>query len=407
MRLGRLTSLEIEKLEQELAELKVQIAYLKSLLEDGTKLRGVIKDEIRSISERYGDKRRTEIVHGEVENINIEDLIKKEEMMILISNLGYVKRVPITAYRNQGRGGKGMISAKLNEDDFLVQIFVASTHEYIMFITSAGKAYWMKVHELPEGSRTSKGSHIKSLLTVSPNEEITTIVSLKDFTDDRYLFMSTARGVVKKVRISEFSNARTRGIIAINLDQGDKLVSALLTGGSDEVVLISRKGQALRTHEDAVRAMGRSSRGVSGMRLDDDELTGLLRVDNAKPPVPQETMLLLSEYGFGKRVDFGEFTSHGRGTRGQRIYTVTDKTGELVGCVNVLDNEEIMCITSQGKSIKLKVASIRVMGRSAQGVRILSIDKPDFVIGVDRIVKESNAEEESIPVDTPDTEIDS
>jgi DNA gyrase subunit A len=405
MRLGRLTSLEIEKLEQELAELKVQIAYFKSLLEDGTKLRGVIKDEIRSISERYGDKRRTEIVNGEVENINIEDLIKKEEMMILISNLGYVKRVPITAYRNQGRGGKGMISAKLNEDDFLVQIFVASTHEYIMFITSAGKAYWMKVHELPEGGRISKGAHIKSLLTVSPSEEITTIVSLKDFTDDRYLFMSTARGVVKKVRISEFSNAKTRGIIAINLDEGDKLVSALLTGGSDEVVLISRKGQALRTHENAIRAMGRSSRGVSGMRLDDDdELTGLLQVDNAEPPASRETMLLLSEYGFGKRVDFGEFTSHGRGTRGQRIYTVTGKTGELVGCVNVLDNEEIMCITSQGKSLKLKVASIRVMGRSAQGVRILSIDKPDFVIGVDRIVKEDNAEEDSIPVDTPETQ---
>ncbi|GHV72715.1 DNA gyrase subunit A [Spirochaetia bacterium] len=388
MRLGRLTSLEVEKLEQELAELKVQIAYYKSLLEDSNKLRGVIKDETRDISQRYGDKRRTEIVHGEVENINIEDLIKKEEMMILISNLGYVKRVPVTAYKNQGRGGKGMISAKLNEDDFVEQIFVASTHEYITFITSAGKAYWMKVHEIPEGTRTGKGAHIKSLLTVSPNEEITAIVSLKDFTDDRYLFMGTARGVVKKVQTSEFSNAKTRGIIAIRLDEGDKLVSALLTGGSDEVVLISRKGQALRTHEDAVRAMGRAGHGVTGMRLDDDdELTGVLRV------VAEETMLLLSEYGFGKRVDFSEFSSHGRGTRGQKIYTVSDKTGELVGCVNVLDNEEIMCITSQGKSIKLKVASIRVMGRSAQGVRILSIDKPDFVIGVDRIVKEDDADE--------------
>jgi DNA gyrase subunit A len=281
-----------------------------------------------------------------------------------------------------------MISAKLNEDDFVEQIFVASTHEYITFITSAGKAYWMKVHEIPEGTRTSTGAHIKSLLTVSPNEEITAIVSLKDFTDDRYLFMGTARGVVKKVQTSEFSNAKTRGIIAIRLDEGDKLVSALLTGGSDEVVLISRKGQALRTHEDAVRAMGRAGHGVTGMKLDDDdELTGVLRV------VGEETMLLLSEYGFGKRVDFSEFSSHGRGTRGQKIYTVSDKTGELVGCVNVLDNEEIMCITSQGKSIKLKVESIRVMGRSAQGVRILSIDKPDFVIGVDRIVKEDDADE--------------
>ncbi|MDR3139232.1 MAG: DNA topoisomerase (ATP-hydrolyzing) subunit A, partial [Treponema sp.] len=267
MQLGRLTSLEVEKLQQELEELKVQIAYFKSLLEDEAKLLGLIKDEIRSIAGRYGDKRRTEIVAGEVENINIEDLIKKEEMMILISNLGYVKRVPVSAYKNQGRGGKGMVSAKLTEDDFVEQIFVASTHEYIVFITSAGKAYWMKVHEIPEGSRTSKGSHIKSLLTVSPNEDITAVVSLKDFTDDRYLFMGTARGVVKKVKTSEFANAKTRGIIAIYLDEGDRLVSALLTGGRDEVVLISRKGQALRTHEDQIRPMGRSSRGVTGMKL--------------------------------------------------------------------------------------------------------------------------------------------
>jgi DNA gyrase subunit A len=387
MQLGRLTSLEVEKLRQELEELKKQIAYFKSLLEDPVKLRGVIKDETKSISERYGEARRTEIVAGEVENINIEDLIKKEEMMILISNMGYIKRAPVASYRNQGRGGKGMQSAKLAEDDFLEQIFVASTHEYIMFITSEGKAYWMKVHEIPEGSRTSKGSHIKSLLMVSPNEEITAVVSLKDFSDDQYLFMGTARGVVKKVKTSEFSNARIRGIIAIRLDEGDKLVSALLTGGKDDVVLISRRGQALRTGEDQVRPMGRSSRGITGMKFgSDDELTGVLRV------LEGEKMLILSEYGFGKRVEFSEFSSHGRGTGGQRIYTVTDRTGEIVGCANVGDKEEIMCITSQGKSIKLKVSAIRVMGRSAQGVKILSIDKPDFVVGVDRIVREENDE---------------
>ncbi|MDR1106775.1 MAG: DNA topoisomerase (ATP-hydrolyzing) subunit A [Treponema sp.] len=388
MRLGRLTSLEIEKIQQELEELKTRIAYFKSLLEDEKKLLGVIKDETRALSERFGDERRTEIVAGEVENINIEDLIKKEEMMILISNLGYVKRVPVSSYRNQGRGGKGMISAKLTEDDYVKQIFVASTHEYISFITSAGKAYWMKVHELPEGSRTGKGAHIKSLLTISPNEEITAIVSFKEVVSDKYLFMGTARGIVKKVQISEFANAKTRGVIAIRLDEGDRLVSALLTDGGDEVMLISRKGQALRTGENQVRAMGRSSRGVTGMKLgNDDELAGLLRIDD------KERILVLSEYGFGKRVDFGEFSSHGRRTGGQKIYTVSEKTGEIVGCVSVLDTEEIMCITSQGKSIKLKVDSIRVMGRSAQGVRILSINRPDFVIGVDRIVKEEEAAE--------------
>ncbi|MDR2632599.1 MAG: DNA topoisomerase (ATP-hydrolyzing) subunit A [Treponema sp.] len=384
MRLGRLTNLETEKVRQELSELSLYIAYLRSLLEDERKLRELIKEETRSIAERYGDDRRTAIMSGEVENINIEDLIKKEEMMILISNLGYIKRIPVSAYRNQSRGGKGMVSARLAEDDFVEQIFVASTHEYILFITSEGRAYWMKVHELPEGSRISKGVHIKTLLKVSSNEDITAVVSLKDFTDDQYLFMSTARGLVKKVQTSMFASAKTRGIHIIKLKEGDKLVNALLTSGDDAVVFISRKGLALRTAEDQIRVMGRFSGGIIGMKLDDDdELTGVLRVDD------RETMLLISEYGFGKRVSFSEFTSHGRGTGGQRIYTVSEKTGELVGCVNVRDTEEIMGITSQGKSLKLKVEGIRVMGRAAQGVRILSIDKPDFVIGVDRIVGEA------------------
>jgi DNA gyrase subunit A len=384
MRLGRLTSLEVEKLQVELAEFKTQIVYFKSLLVDKQKLLSVIKDETRNIAERFGDERHTEIVDGKIESIDIEDLIKQEDMMVIISNLGYIKRVPVSAYRNQGRGGKGAISAKLVEDDFVKQIFVASTHEYVMFITNEGKAYWLKVHELPEGSRMSKGSHIKSLLTVSPNEDVTATVSLKEFSSDRFLFMGTACGVVKKVMTSEFINARTKGIRAINLDEGDKLVSALLTGGSDEVVLISRRGQALRTHEDQVRAMGRTARGVIGMRLDEgDELTGVLKVQR------NETMLLLSEYGYGKRIAFGEFSPHGRGTGGQKIYTVTEKTGGLVGSVNVFENDEIMCITMQGKSIKLNVDSIRIMGRSAQGVRILNIEKPDFVVGVDRIMREN------------------
>jgi DNA gyrase subunit A len=394
MRLGRLTSLEVEKLQQELNELKAQIAWYKSLLEDEKKLRGVIKDEIRSISERYGDKRRTEIVDGALENINIEELIKKEEMVILISKLGYVKRVPVSSYKNQGRGGKGMVSAKLIEDDFIEQIFVASTHEYIMFITSGGKAYWLKVHELPEGSRTSKGAHIKSILAMSPNENITAIVALEKFTDSQFLFMGTFRGIVKKVAVSEFFRAKTRGIIAVKLNEGDTLIGAMLTGGKDEVMLISRKGQALRISEEKVRAMGRAGRGVTGIKLDaDDALAGILRVADGSHAEPSETMLLLTEYGYGKRVGFGEFTAHGRGTGGQKIYTVTEKTGGIVGCVNVLENEEIMCITSQGKSIKITVSSIRVMGRGAQGVRILTIEKPDSVIGVDRIVKDDTGGE--------------
>lgn len=390
MRLGRLTSLEVEKLKQELAEIQALIAYLKSLLEDEKKLRGVIKDETRTIADKFGDPRRTEIVADEVESINIEDLIKKEEMVILISNVGFIKRVPVSAYRSQGRGGKGMNSAKLVEDDFVEQLFVASTHDYVMFITSAGKAYWMKVHEIPEASRTARGAHIKALLPVAPNEETTTVVALKEFSETENLFMATARGVVKKVKTNDFVNAKTRGIIAINLDEGDKLVSALLTKGDDEVVIISRKGQALRINEKQVRAMGRASRGVSGMRLDsDDEIAGVLRVDDVNK------MLVLSEYGYGKRVDFSEFTVHGRGTGGQKIYTISEKTGDIVGCATVTDGDMIMCLTSQGKSIKLEADEVNLMGRAAQGVRVVYIDRPDFVIGVERVARDEETEEEN------------
>jgi DNA gyrase subunit A len=383
MRLGRLTSLEVEKLQKELEELRTLISYLKSLLEDKAKLMGVIKDELRSVAEKYGDPRRTEIVADEIESINIEDLIQKEEMVILISNLGYIKRVPVSSYKSQGRGGKGMASAKLAEEDFIEQLFVATTHDHLMFITSKGRAYWLKVHEIPEGSRTSKGVHIKSLLMVSPNEEITTVVDIREFRDDTYLLLATTRGIVKKVQTSEFSNAKTRGIIAISLDEGDTLVSALLTGGSDEIMMISRKGQALRTHEEQIRPMGRSSRGVTGMKLDvDDELAGLLRVND------EEKMLIVTEYGYGKRVEYAEFSAHNRATGGQRVYTITEKTGEIVSCVSVKEDDDIMCITSQGKSIKLAAKEISVMGRSAQGVRLLQIERPDFVIGVDRIANE-------------------
>lgn len=383
MRLGRLTSLEVEKLQTELVELKINIAYLQSLLTDEKKLLDIIKKETINIAERFGDKRRTDIVDGEMESFDIEDLIKKEEVLVIISNLGYIKRVPVDAYRNQARGGKGMMSAKLVEDDFVKHIFVMSTHEYMLFLTNAGKAYWMKAYELPEGSRIAKGEHVKTLLTLSQDEDITAIVSLKDFSDKAFLFMVTARGIVKKTPTSEFVNARTRGVRAVVLDPDDRMVNALLTAGADEIVLISRKGRALRVHEKTVRATGRSSHGVKGMKLDaEDELIGVLKV------MDKETMLLLSEYGFGKRVDFTEFNSHGRGTGGQRIYTVMEKTGRLVGCVSVLESQEIMCVTEQGKSLRMKAEDIRVLSKTARGVRVLNINKPDAVAGVTRIVTE-------------------
>lgn len=383
MQLKRLTSLEIQDLKQELEELEALIVHLKDLLAHPEKILALIKEETDEIAKKYGDERRTDIVTDEVEQINIEDLIKEEEMVILISNLGYIKRIPVSAYKTQGKGGKGSASAKLVEDDFINQVFIASTHDYVMFITNEGKGYWLKVHEIPEAGRNSRGSHIKGLLTVSPNEEITTVVSLKEFSDDQYLFMTTAAGVVKKVQTSQFANAKTRGIIAIRLDDGDKLVSAMLTSGNDELLFISRRGQALRITETSVRPMGRAGRGVTGMKLaQGDEVAAALCV------VPEEMMMLLTEKGSGKRVSFEEFSSHGRGTGGQRVYNITEKTGEIIGAINVAEFDEAVCITSQGKSLRVAADSVAKQGRSASGVRVFNIDPPDMVIGLDRVANE-------------------
>ena len=389
MQLKRLTSLEIEDLRKELQELELLIEHLKDLLAHPEKILALIKQETDELAEKFGDDRRTDIVSDEVEEINIEDLIKKEQMVVLVSNLGYIKRVPVTAYKRQNRGGKGSNSAALVEDDFIDQIFTASTHDYIMFITNEGKAYWVKVHEIPEASRTSRGSHIKSLLAVSSDEEITTIVSLKEFSSNTYLLMATAGGIVKKVQTDSFQNAKTRGIIAIKLDEGDKLVSAILTTGKDELMLVTRHGQALRVSETEIRDQGRASHGVIGIRLSGgDELTGALRINGGK-------LLVMSENGYGKRVDFSEFSPHGRGTGGQKVYTITEKTGEVVGLLAVADDDEIVCITGQGKTIRVQVSSINVMGRAAQGVKILDIESPDQLIGLDVVARED--EEDIVP----------
>ena len=390
MRLQRLTSLEVQKIVDELTEVLALIEHLKDLLSSEQKILGVVKEETEEISKKFGDDRRTEIVEEEAEEINVEDLITEEDMAILISNRGYIKRIPVTAYRRQGRGGKGSSSALLKEDDFIEQFFIASTHDFVLFITNQGKAYWVKVHEIPESSRQAKGQSIKVLLSLGSEEEITAVVSLRNFTDERFVLMATRRGVVKKVAISDFANAKTRGIVAINLDQGDGLVTALLTSGKNEVVLVTRKGNALRFGEEAVRAMGRASHGVQGIRLSDkDELAGVAMV------VEGEQMLLLSEFGFGKRTAYDNFSPHGRGTRGQICYRVTEKTGELVGVLSVNDKDDLVCITSQGNALKLRLTEVSTLGKNAMGVRIVNITKPDVVVGVARVVKEDQNGEAS------------
>lgn len=380
MQLKRLTHLLIEDLQKEIKELQALIDYLEGLLADHNKILNLIKDETRGLAEKYGDDRRTEIVASEVEQINVEDMIKDEDMVVMISRMGYIKRVPADKYKKQGRGGTGSNGTNLLDDDYVNQLFIGSTKEILLFITNLGRAYWMKIHEIPESEKAARGAHIKGLLQVGPDEEITTVVSLKEFSDDLYLFMTTAQGIVKKVRSTEFQNAKTRGIIGIKLNDNDKLISAIPTTGDCEVMLISRRGKALRITEDSVRLMGRASCGIKGMKLSEgDEIAAAVKVEK------DANMILLTEKGVGKRISFDLYSVHGRGTGGQRIFGNTESKGEIIGAINVKDNDEVVCMTSQGKTLRFKATDIKEQGTGASGVNVVRVTEPDFIVGLDKV----------------------
>ena len=388
MQLKRLTHLLIEDLQKEIKELQALIDYLEGLLADHNKILNLIKDETRSLAEKYGDDRRTEIVANEVEQINVEDMIKDEDMVVMISRMGYIKRVPVTKYKKQGRGGTGSNGTNLLDDDYVNQLFIGSTKEHLLFITNLGRAYWMKIHEIPESEKAARGAHIKGLLQVGPDEEITTVVSLKEFSDDLYLFMTTAQGVVKKVRSTEFVNAKTRGIIGIKLNDGDKLISAIATTGTSEVMLISRRGKALRITEDSVRVMGRASCGIRGMKLSEgDEIASAVKVE------ADSNMILLTEKGVGKRISFDLYSVHGRGTGGQRIFGNTESKGEIIGAINVKDKDEVVCMTSQGKTLRFKATDIKEQGTGASGVNVVRVTEPDFIVGLDKVQLDKDDDE--------------
>lgn len=385
MQLKRLTHLQIEDLQKEIRELQALIDHLEDLLAHHEKILGLIKDETNKLAEKYGDDRKTEIVSDEVDQINVEDLIKEEDMVVMISKLGYVKRASVTSYKKQGRGGTGSNSTALIEDDYVNHLFIGSTHDYILFVSNLGRAYWIKVHEIPEMSKNSRGTHIKSLIAIGADEEITTVVPLKEFSDDTYLFMTTASGVVKKVQTSEFANARVKGIIGLKLKEGDKLVSAIPTAGSSDIFLISRNGKALRFSEADVREMGRASCGIKGMKLSEgDEVSGAITYTEG------ESILLLTEKGYGKRVAFEDFKPHGRGTGGQKIFGNTGERGEIIGLLSVKDSDEIVCMTSQGKTLRVSASTINQQGTGSTGVKVVKISDPDFLVGVDKIPQEED-----------------
>lgn len=390
MRLQKLTNMESQKILDELLQIQKMIIYYEDLLSHEDKLMGVVKTEIEEVSSTHQSERQTEIMFQETENIEEEDIIAEEKVVVLLSNKGFIKRLPVSSYRTQNRGGSGSSSTKFHLDDFLEHLFIASTHEYIVFLTNEGRAYYLKVHEIPESGKTAKGTHIKQLLSITANEEISAVVALKEFSENTFLFMASRSGNVKRLPTSELSNAKTRGKIALRLQQGDRLVSAVPTDGTQELFLVTRKGLALHFKEESVRVMGRAASGVKGIKLTKgDEVVAVLVFKE------NEQLFLLSEFGFAKRTDLENSTTHSRGTKGMIYYKTNEKTGELIGALCVHEQDELVCITSQGMTLKLDVKQIPVFGRSAAGVRAIRVKEPDCLVGVARVVNEEDADKDS------------
>ena len=388
MRLQRLTQLEQQKLSQEYEELKAKIASLQAILGSEDLVKRVIKDELIELKATYQDERRTQIVPQEAE-INIEDLIADEEMAVSISHEGYIKRHPVSEYRAQRRGGKGKIGMGVKEEDFVEKIFTASTHDFILFFTDAGKVYWLKLHELPEASRTSKGKAMVNLLALGPEERVTTTLPVREFPDDLYVVMATRRGHIKKTTLSAYGNPRQGGIIALTLDEGDKLIGVEITDGRSDIMLGTREGLVIRFREQDVRPMGRTARGVRGIRLDEtNRVIGMVIIQ----PHVEVSILTVTERGFGKRTVATEYRTQGRAGRGLISLKVTEKNGSAVSFHQVKESDEIMIITSEGKILRTKVANLRDIGRNAQGVRLIDMEDTDRVVDVAKLAESADDE---------------
>ena len=369
MRLRALTGLEREKLEAEYRELMERIAELKAILADEKKLLGVIKEEILIIATKYGDDRRTKIGFDD-DDITIEDLIKKENTVITMTKLGYIKRMTIDNFRSQHRGGKGVKGMSTIDDDFIETLFMTTTHHYIMFFTNSGKVYRMKAYEIPESSRTSRGVNIVNLLQLNPGEQITAGVAIKNYDEDKYLFMATKNGIVKKTKLSEYSNVRKTGLAAITLKDGDELIQVKITDNTKDIFLVTKLGMCIRFNETDVRSTGRTSMGVIGMNLiPGDEVIGMQLDDQGTD------LLIVSEKGLGKRTDMEEFTPQRRGGKGVKCYKINSKTGNVIGMKAVNDDNEIMLISTEGIVIRMECSSISQLGRITSGVKMMKMDE--------------------------------
>jgi len=395
MRLQRLTQLEREKLAKEYEDLTTRIAYLKSVLESEVMVKQVVKDELVEMKEAYQDERRTHIVPEEAE-INLEDLIKDEEVAVAISHAGYIKRNAVSQYRAQRRGGKGKIGMGVKEEDFVETLFTASTHAFLLFFTDAGKVYWLKVHEIPEAGRASKGKAIINILALSQGEQVTATLPVKEFRDDLYVVMATRQGTIKKTELSAYGNPRQGGIIALTLDEGDKLIGVNITDGQKEILLGTKQGIVIRFKEDAIRAMGRTARGVRGISLDEgNEVIGMETIT----PDATASILTVTEGGYGKRTVVSEYRLQGRAGRGIISVKVTEKNGPAVSFHQVRDGDEIMVMTAEGKVLRTRIVDLREIGRNAQGVRLIEMDDSDRVIGVAKLAEGIDRKVEHLEVE--------
>ena len=398
MRLQRLTNLEREKINEEYKEIIKLIARLREILTHERLLLNLIIEELQEIKSRYGDDRRTQIIE-EVKEIDLEDLIVEEDMVVTITHSGYIKRNAISLYRSQRRGGRGKMGLTTKEEDFVEHLFVASTHSYILFFTDAGKVYWLKVHEIPQGGRMSRGKAIINLLNLGGQEKITAILPVRSFEEGKYVIMSTRKGVIKKTDLMSYSHPRVGGIIALSLDSGDELISAGLTDGKKEILLSSKEGKAIRFPEEDVRPMGRTSRGVRGINLGKNDV--LVPMDILTPGTGDASILSVTENGFGKRTPAEDYPLQSRGGKGVITIKVTPRNGKLIGTQQINDQDDVMLITDRGKIIRLRGGEISVIGRNTQGVKLIELEPGERVAAVARLAEaEEEAEENAIEEET-------
>ena len=390
MRLAKLTGLERDKLEEELTEVRAFILEMRGILESRPRRMDIMKGELLQLMETYGDDRRTEIVSDEGE-FSIEDLIAEEEMVVTISHNGYIKRTPLSLYNRQGRGGRGKASADLKENDFIERFYVASTHTYMLIFTDDGRCFWLKVHELPQAGRNTRGKPIVNLINVTPDTRIRAIVLTREFSDTEFLLFCTRKGTVKKTALSQYSNPRSNGIKAIKVEEGDELMDVQVTSGSNDVVLATRHGLSVRFHESDVREMGRDTTGVKGIELrPQDQVVGMVVIKR------EATLLVVTEKGLGKCSEVSEYRVQKRGGKGILTLNRTAKTGDVVALMEVVPEDELMLMTRQGVAIRSRVSEIRVTGRAAQGVKLVALDEHDVVQAVARVIPDDKDEGEGV-----------